>query len=61
MKWKCRICGKEIKSDWSDPPAGVLIDSAGHQYVVGMYHQSCLIKRLKQLIEGEEQNEESRS
>ena len=50
---KCRICGKEIKSDWSDPPAGVLIDSAGHRYVVGIYHQSCLEKRLKQLIEGE--------
>ena len=50
---KCRICGKEIKSDWSDPVAGLLIDCAGRQVVVGIYHYSCLVKRIKELLEKE--------
>jgi len=51
---RCRICKKEIKSDWSDPAAGLLIDCAGERVVVGIYHYSCLVKRIKELIEGKE-------
>ena len=51
---RCGICKKEIKSDWSDPDAGLLIDCAGRQIVIGAYHYSCLVKRIKELIEKKE-------
>ena len=49
---KCKICGKEIKIDGSDPLAGIVIEVGEARVVFGIYHFSCLVKRLRELIEG---------